>query len=389
LIFGFGFWIREIKNQKSTIQNQNSYFLKRIYFTVTNDLTYDQRMNRICTSLAENGYDVTLVGRRLRSSLPLKEEKYKQKRIRCWFNKGKLFYLEYNIRLSNYLIFRKMDAICAIDLDTIIPCHTISVFKRIPRIYDAHELFTELKEVVTRPFIKKIWTTVERRLVPRFRHGYTVSESIAEEFSRRYDVKYKTIRNVSRLKEINIPRLPVKFILYQGAVNEARAFEYLIPAMKWVNSPLVICGDGNFMEALKDLVKTHQLEHKVELRGMLPPDELWKISQEAYMGIAVAEKEGLNQLYALPNKFFDYMHAGLPQVTMDYPEYRKLNKQFEIAVLIDNLAPERIASAINNLLLDDVMYNKLRENCLRARLELNWQQEEKKLLSFYQSVFNS
>src|SRR5437667_9925928 len=90
----------------------SNYFVKRIYFTVTNDLTYDQRMKRICTSLAENGYDVVLVGRKLKQSLPLKKEKYKQNRIRCWFNKGKLFYFEYNLRLSNFLILKKMDAIC-------------------------------------------------------------------------------------------------------------------------------------------------------------------------------------------------------------------------------------------------------------------------------------
>ena len=72
---------------------------------------------------------------------------------------------------------------------------------------------------------------------------------------------------------------------------------------------------------------------------------------------------------------------------MDYPEYRKMNKQFEVAVLIDNLAPKRIAAAINNLLVDDVLHRRLKENCLIARQELNWQQEERKLLSFYQSVF--
>src|SRR4030095_6377705 len=102
-------------------------------------------MDRICTTLAENGYTVTLVGRKLKNSVPLKPKKYQQRRIRCFFNKGKLFYFEFNLRLSNWLLFRKMDAICAIDLDTIIPCHTASVLKRIPRIYDAHELFTELK----------------------------------------------------------------------------------------------------------------------------------------------------------------------------------------------------------------------------------------------------
>ncbi len=361
--------------------------LKKLYFTVTNDLTYDQRMQRICTSLAENGYAVVLVGRKLSSSIPIIEKKYKQKRIRCWFNKGKLFYFEYNLRLTFYLLFRKMDAICAIDLDTIIPCHTVSWFKSITRIYDAHELFTELKEVITRPRIKKTWTRIEKKWVPKFKWGYTVSEGIAEEFHRRYDVNYKTIRNVPLLKTPDEIQTPEKFILYVGAVNEARGFEYLIPAMQWVNCKLVICGDGNFMPSLKKLIREYKLENKIELKGMLPPEEIWKFSRKAAMGIALAEKEGLNQWLALPNKFFDYIHAGLPQISMDYPEYRKINKQFEVAVLINDLAPERIAHAINDLLTDEVLRGKLKDNCMKARQELNWQLEEKKLLLFYQSVF--
>jgi len=360
--------------------------LKRIYFTVTNDLTYDQRMQRICTTLAENGYAVSLVGRKLATSLPVKEKKYKQKRIRCWFNKGKLFYFEYNFRLTCYLIFRKMDALCAIDLDTIAPCHFVSWFKHIPRIYDAHELFTELKEVISRPPVKKIWTRIEKKMVPKFKLGYTVSDSIAEEFHRRYAVNYRTIRNLPVLKNIDSIPTAEKFILYQGAVNEARGFEYLIPAMQWVNCRLVVCGDGNFMQQLKKIISEYKLENKIEIKGMLAPGEIWKISQQATIGIALAEKEGLNQYLALPNKFFDYIHAGLPQLTMEYPEYIRINQQFEVAVLINDLAPKKIAGAINNLLTNEILYNKLKENCLKARQELNWQNEEKKLLSFYQSV---
>lgn len=282
-----------------------------------------------------------------------------------------------------------MDAVCAIDLDSIIPCHTVSRFKRIPRIYDAHELFTEMKEVITRPRIKKIWTRVEKKFVPKFKLGYTVSESIAEEFHRRYEVNYKTIWNLPVLKSLETIQTAEKFILYQGAVNEARGFEYLIPAMQWVNCKLIICGDGNFMLQLKKLIVEYKLENKIELKGMLPPAEIWKISQQATIGIALAEREGLNQYLALPNKFFDYVHAGLPQITMDYPEYSKINNQFEVAVLINDLAPERIADAINNLLTNEALYNKLKANCLETRKELNWHHEEKKLLSFYHSVFES
>ena len=345
-------------------------------------------MQRICTTLAENGHRIILIGRKLPSSLPLKEEKYRQKRINCWFKKGKWFYVEYNIRLFFVLLFTRMDAVCAIDLDTILPCLRISQWKKIPRIYDAHELFTELKEVISRPAVQKKWISIEKKAVPKFKRGYTVSESIAGEFRRRYNVDYKVIRNLPLLKETG-PVIPSsnKFILYQGAVNEARAFENLIPAMQWVNYKLIICGDGNFTPQLKKLISDHQLENKIELKGMLLPEALRIIARQASIGIGLAEKEGLNQYLALPNKFFDYIHFDLPQITMNYPEYRKINQEFEVAVLIDELVPEQIAQTINNLLENDVLLKRLRENCQQAKQVLNWQQEQKKLLDFYQSVF--
>ena len=74
---------------------------------------------------------------------------------------------------------------------------------------------------------------------------------------------------------------------------------------------------------------------------------------------------------------------------MNYPEYQKINNEFEVAVLIDDLIPEKIADAINNLLADDVLRTRLRENCMKAREKYNWQQEEKELLAFYQSVFSN
>jgi glycosyltransferase involved in cell wall biosynthesis len=361
--------------------------LKKIYFTVTNDLTYDQRMQRICSSLAENGFDVILVGRKRKTSPPLKNEKFRQHRITCLFNKGKLFYVEYNFRLLFFLLFEKMDAICAIDLDTILPCLCISKWKRIPRVYDAHELFTELKEVITRPGVKKIWSRIEKFAVPKFSMGYTVSDGISAEFRRRYGVNYGTIRNVPRLRVLTNAVTTEKFILYQGAVNEGRGLEYLVPAMKMVEYKLVICGDGNFMVELQKLIRFNAVEKKIELKGMLLPDELWNISQQALIGVALAESIGLNQWLALPNKFFDYIHAGLPQVTMKYPEYEKINALYNVAVLLDELKPQTIATAINDLINDSERYEMMKENCLRARQELNWEREQLKLVAFYKSIF--
>jgi glycosyltransferase involved in cell wall biosynthesis len=363
--------------------------LKRIYFTVTNDLTYDQRMHRICTSLAQKGYAVTLIGRKLTSSLPLEKKIYTQKRFRLFFNSGKLFYAEYNFRLFFYLLFKKMDAICAIDLDTIIPCYYVSKFKNITRIYDAHELFTEQKEIISRPRIYKWWKKIEQRYVPLYKNGYTVSQSIATFFKKEYGVQYELIRNMPLVDaDVHEQKVNEKFILYQGAVNEARGLEALIPAMKNITLPLVICGDGNFMPQLKKLIAANQVADKVTLKGMVTPNELRQLSKQAFIGINLVEKNGLNQYFSLANKFFDYIHAAVPQITMNFPEYKKINDQEAVALLIDETTSEKISTAVNNLAQDVVLYNKLKENCVRQRLVLNWQQEEIKLVSFYYRLFN-
>ncbi len=304
------------------------------------------------------------------------------------FKKGFGFYAEYNTRLFFWLLFAQCDLICAIDLDAILPVWLNTKLKGKKRVYDAHEYFSQQKEVITRPKVYRVWHWIERKFVPKFRSGYTVSFSIAEAFKSDYNVEYGVIRNMPLLNDT--PALfykEEKTILYQGAVNEARGLEFLIPAMKEVHAKLLIYGNGNFMEQVKALITTNNLQDKVLLKGKVLPEELNAITQQAYIGINLVEHIGLNQYYSLANKFFDYIQHGLPQVTMNFPEYKKVNDEFEVAVLIDDLEIKTIAGAINNLLNNEALYKTLQQNCLTARKELNWQQEEKKLIDFYNKIF--
>lgn len=361
--------------------------LKHIYFTVTNDLTYDQRMHRICTSLSHAGFKIILVGRKLPASRPLENEPYVQKRLRCFFNKGFLFYAEYNLRLFLFLLPRKMDGLCAVDLDTILPCLVASKLKRIVRIYDAHEYFTELKEVRMRPRVQRFWTAVERFAVPQFRNGYTVTEGLAAAFKKRYNRRYNVIRNLPVLLPPATDRERKKILVYQGAVNEGRGFEVLIPAMKTVPYKLVVCGDGNFMTQVKNLIRENGVEEKVALNGMMLPADLRLTAREASLGIGLAEKEGINQYHALPNKFLDYMHAGLPQLAMNFPEYKRINEQYRVAVLLDGLSVELVAKTINETMADENRLKTMAENALAAREIFCWQHEEKVLIRFYKNLF--
>lgn len=359
--------------------------LKRIVFTVTNDLTYDRRMLRICTTLANNHFQVVLVGRKLTNSLPLKTENFQQIRLKCVFNKGKLFYLEYNIRLFFFLLFSKADIFSSVDLDTIIPVYYASLLKGTKRVFDAHEYFEEVPEVTHRKTIKKIWKNIARFYIPKFHQHYTVGEALANIFQKQYATDFSVIKNVPNLIE-QPNNNEGKYLLYQGALNEGRGLEQLIEAMRHINMPLKIAGEGDLSFQLRKLVTEKNLQHKIEFLGFVAPDKLNALTEQAYIGLNLLENKGESYFYSLANKYFDYIQAEIPIITMAFPEYQNINNQFEVALLIEDLNITSILNAIEKLLLDKSLYLKLKLQCREAKLLFNWQQEQLKLIAIYQSI---
>ena len=360
----------------------------KIILTVTNDLTYDQRMQRICGSLSSAGYEIELVGRGRYFSIPLSTEPYRQTRLECIFNKGKLFYLEYNLRLLFYLTFSNFEAACAIDLDTIVPVFIIGKLKGAKLIYDAHEYFTEVPEVVNRPVVKKIWEWVERVFVPKFDLAYTVSGGLAELFSKKYGKQFHVIMNVPLLSHSPLitRHSPLTTLLYQGTLNEGRGLEHLIESMKDIDAKLQLAGEGDLSDQLRELVKKLNLESKVEFLGYVKPNELKKITAQSTIGINLLENKGLSYYYSLSNKFFDYIHASVPQVCIAFPEYERINGEYKVAVLAKDCSASEIKKTISRLINDADLYEQLRKNCKLCSRTLNWQQEETKLVSFYNDL---
>ncbi len=364
--------------------------MSKITLAVTTDLNYDQRMIRICTSLHETGYEVELVGIAFPHSKALTERPYQQTRIPIPYSQGKMMYLLYWWKLFFYLLKNKAQVFVAIDLDTILSVYFASVIKRTKRVYDAHEIFTEMQEVNERPFIKKMWEIIGGFCIPRFKKGYTIGEAYAEFFKEKYKVSYEVVRNATVYKEVEPIAKKEKYILYQGAVNKGRAFEQLIPAMKKVDAPLWIIGKGNFSEQVKALIQTYQLEDKVKLLGYIPPQELKQYTQQAYIGITLfdSSNNGLSNKLSMANRFFDYMHSGIPQLCSDYPEYRKVNEKWQLAYLVKELSPEQIAQGLNELLHNESLYREMAEQAKAASQTLCWQEEEKKLIQFYATLKN-
>lgn len=358
---------------------------KSIVFTVTNDLSFDQRMQKIGNALAEKEYNVTIIGRKLPHSLPL-DLPFKTKRLTCFFNKGIGFYAEFNIRLFfHLLLFEKSHIYCSVDLDTILPSLLVSKIKKKHLAFDAHEYFTEVPEVVNRPFVQNIWEKIGAFCVPKAHLCYTVGPRLAQIFEEKYKVPFGVIRNMPLLENetpTHTSEESIPFILYQGALNKARGIEHMIKAMKKIPLQFHIVGEGDITAELKTLAKKEGVENKVVFMGFMTPDKLKLYTQNAFLGLNVSEPMGKSYYYSLNNKFFDYVQAGLPALTNKFPEYISLMEEFEVGVLADACADD-LAEKVNTLLDNPELYHSLKLNCEKARLIWNWENEKNTLFELY------
>jgi len=361
-----------------------------IVFTVSNDLSFDRRMIRICTTLQSRGFRVKLVGRNLKKSPSLVIRNFEQVRLNCFFVRGKLFYLEFNIRLFFYLFFLKnVDGICAIDLDTIAPVVIVGKWKKCKVIYDAHELFHEVPEVVARPRIKRFWKNWGDRFIPKVDLAYTVGEELATYFSEHYNIPFSTIRNVPiKYLEQHDYSSDKNIILYQGMVNEGRGVkEMLIALEKFPNYQFWIAGIGDLFDELKTYTKTLDYAERIKFLGFIHPQDLPALTKQASIGINFLENKGLSYYYSLANKTFDYIQAGLPSIQMAFPEYKRLQNQYNCFFLLHELSVSNISSLLASIESDRTQLSSMNRANLVAANELHWEKESIKLLQLYKALF--
>ncbi len=350
---------------------------KKITVTVSNDIVTDQRMERICSTLVAMGFEVEIVGRRLPNSFQLGAKEYQQSRLKLLFKKGPLFYVALNIRLLFYLLATKPDIVYTVDADTALAGIWTKKLLKTKLIFDAHELFSEVPELQNRGMIKRIWQWIEKRIILKSDVRITVSESVANYYSSIYTKPFEVIRNISRSKTYSDANTTEKYILYQGALNEGRGLEQLIEAGKSLDIKIKMAGDGDIAETLKK-----QANANVEFLGKLVPDELEKITANAWLGYNLLEKCSLSYYYSLSNKTFDYMQAGIPQLMPDFPEYQKLNEEWNFGMIV-GLSSEEIVKTVNRLLEDEKLYNSLKDNAEKAGRVLTWENEEGKLTEIF------
>lgn len=364
--------------------------MKRVIVPVINDLSTDQRVARTCSALHEMGFDVLLVGRQKSDSKPLIPRPYRMHRMKLLFEKGALFYAEYNIRLFLLLIFNRVDLIFSNDLDTLLASYLASKIKTVPVIYDSHEIFTETPEVIHRPFVRNTWLMIEKNILPKLDTIITVNESIARFYKDRYGKEVKVIRNVPFKRQYEIRKskkdlgLPEDkyIILLQGAgINIHRGAEEATEAMQHIDDAiLLIIGGGDVFHSLRKIVRDKHLEKKVIFRDKMPFDELFNYTVLADIGLTIDKDTNINYKFSLPNKLFDYIQAQVPVLASPLPEISRIITKYNIGTFIDDHEPEHIARKISSLLKDREQIKIWKENLKFVSEELIWENEKQILV---------
>lgn len=358
---------------------------KRVILSVTSDLVTDQRVHKVAQTLHEDGFEVLLTGKKLKESLPMDQRDYRTSRLRPWFSKTALFYVNFNILLFFSLLFKKADVLLANDLDTLLANYLVAVLKRIPLVYDSHEYFTGVPELQHRPRVRAVWERIEQFIFPRLEQIYTVNRSIAELYGKKYNKMIQVVRNIPYLQKGQTAPLTYpagkKIIIYQGSgINVNRGAEELVLSMKHLPAEafsLWMVGGGDVFEQLKVLTRENGLDDRIRFIAKVPFNQLRDITAQAHLGISFDKPTNLNYLYSLPNKIFDYLHAGIPVLCTPLPEIKAIVEAYQVGCYIDQHDPEHIADRIRFVFTDPERYLSWKKSTDTASRELCWQHEGK------------
>jgi len=356
----------------------------RIVCLVSNDLNQDQRMHRICESLYAAGYDVLLIGRQKKKSLPLPDLNFTAIRLKCMFHQGVFFYAELFIRQFFLLWVNKPQIVYCVDPDTLLAGYFYKTLKTTSLIYDAHEFFEESPEIRTRPLVQNFWKKILSVCIKKVDLSITVGQQLAQILGQKYYHTFNVVHNCPAYRAVKpFQTSEPKLLIYQGMLNQGRGLEEVIYALHQLPEyRLELAGNGDMEEKLRALVKRERLEDRVRFLGFLEGQELIKFTERPAIGLNLLDEKSKSYFFSLANKTFDYMMAGIPSLQMDFPEYRQIHEAHQTFVLVPELTVEAIVEALHSF----KDFNILNQNNLEAAKYYNWEKENQNLIKIFKGL---
>lgn len=358
----------------------------KICFAFLGNPLNDSRITNLSNSLKNDGCEIYSIGFDWSNNPKLLETDYQKifKLIKGKFSL--LFYLRFSIKLLNTLIKTNCDVYFAEDFYTLPFLYFIAKIKRAKVIYNSREIYAFLGGHHNRPILSKVVGFIERYFIKKVELVLTTGEMDSEFLEKYYGIKNTlVIRNIPLAQPINYKydfrkelgiREDKTILLYQGVIIGGRGFKPTLEAMKLLPDVcLVVLGDGERKNEYEDYAKELGLSDRIYFMGTIAQEELINYTAGGDLGICLIENISVSYYHALPNKLFEYINAGLPVISSNLPQMKKIVENYDAGIVVDDLSAESIASSIKKLINEKGLREKYSLNCLEASKDLNWQKE--------------
>ncbi len=306
---------------------------------------------------------------------------------------SKIRYVHYWIRSFIECVRLRPDLIIAEDL-FVMPAAVAYALTGGSRIlYDAKEFYFALAALKDRPSVQRFWSFIEYLCIHYADAVITSGERdnvvLAERYRSTNPVAIhnhppgsseppdrKMLRD-----ELHID--PDAFVfLYQGWLLEGRGLPLMIRiASELSDCTVVILGDGPMRRVIESEVDNRGMKQRFVITGSLPYEEMLRLTAVADVGCALIEDYGMSYRHARPNKLFEYIRAGVPVLTSDFPAMAEIVRDHGVGLTADPSDPDKVVESALRLRNDPELLLACRSNCKRAAAEFTWEEEEKKLLS--------
>ena len=366
--------------------------MKVAYF-ILNSFDIDSRARLEVETIGQMGHQVDIivtVGAKTKEYLGFPIHRIAQL---TWPSR-KIRFIQYNLKAALIGMRLKANIYHAVDVDTLAAAFWAANKAGGKVIYEARELYTELEPLRGRNLVRSFWNNLEKRLIGKAARVVTINDSIADELCRRYRIKKPdVIRNVAKspnsIKPIDLRRkfgIPDdhKIIVYQGVLRRGQGLLYQLEILSYLDRVMMMfIGEGPIESELKEKSSSLNVDDKVIFVGSVPPDELLNYTASADAGILLMEDIALNNRLALPQKLFQYLIAGIPQVVSPMPEISRFVEDEKTGVVVSINDPREAADTIAGFIFDENLYSAVKENCRRSALKNNWETESTKWIEIY------
>jgi glycosyltransferase involved in cell wall biosynthesis len=363
-------------------------YKKKALITFLGNINYDTRCFNLYNSLIDSGYEVEFVGF---DWLTEGFESVKGPKTIYKLTKkfpSILFYLKFFSILKYNLLKRKYDILFAEDLYTLPVCIVIGKLKGAKIIYDCRELFGFLAGLKNKPFIQRLWRTIEKFFINKSNLVLVTGKMDQEFIKKEYGLKSMfVLRNLPLFKKSDSPidfynqfgiKKDKKILIYQGVVVHGRGLKIIFEILrKSDNFVLIVLGDGEHLKYYQDLSKSLSIDKKVFFAGKISQEKLINYTTAAFVGLSLIENLSLSYYYALPNKLFEYIMAEVPVIATNLPQMKEIIDEFKVGFVVEENDFESITQIIERLNQDNLHYNQLKENCRKASEILCWENEFK------------